>query len=630
MKFQLHLVAVLSLLASLLPAQTFPTGFSSELLVQGLSEPDGLAWLPDGRLLIVEQRTALVKVWIGGTTATSIGTIPNVRSTGNEQGLLAIAVDPQWPARNYIYVWYNTTVSANIRLSMFAVNGDLSNPASANLTLGTAYHILTDTQDNASNHNGGAIRFGPDGNLYLSVGDDASGCNAQNTSTGLGCLMRLNVSSLPGAGSGPPAKSVIAAPGNPFTTPVNGNATLVWAYGFRNPYRHHIDPVTGKIYVADVGLNTVEEIDEVNASTSPGGQNFGWPYIEGNVTGTGCGGSTPVNVAPIATLNHSTGAASIMSMGVYHNTPSGIYNFGPSYEGDYFFNDYFSGTLRRLKLTGSTWAIAPAVPGQPNATEWGTGFTSVPDTLIGPDGALYYVTQFPGALRRLKPNTNSPQLTIVQGNGQAANAGRQCYTPLKVRLATFGGTPIANAPVTFTVTAGGGSVSTATVTTDAQGFAQTNYTMAAAYSSNPAITVSSPGAASVPFNLVWRGITVSYVPAIAFISATVRHSQVNSPITFAFDAPVASPFVTTNFNDIWTSVLAPLPSFGAFDGLGLVGPADPLIKTAAASPIWTKTQFGLPIFGGLTLRFQAYALDTALLPSDAAIMVSNFVDVTLN
>lgn len=205
LKFRACVVA-LAALVSLASAQTLPSTFFHDTLVPGLNEPVGLASLPDGRLLIIEQRTAMIKVWTGGATASSIGTVPGVNSVGNEQGLLAIAVDPGWPARPYLYVWFNSNASANMRLAMFTVSGDLTNPISTNLTIGSQYNIVTDVPDAASNHNGGALRFGIDGKLYLSIGDDASGCPAQNISSKVGCVWRMEVSGLPGAGAGPPRR----------------------------------------------------------------------------------------------------------------------------------------------------------------------------------------------------------------------------------------------------------------------------------------------------------------------------------------------------------------------------------------------------------------------------------------
>src|SRR4029079_10063408 len=123
--------------------------------------------------------------------------------TGAERGLLSIAVDPGWPARPYVYVHHTQTGNV-IRILRFTATGDLSNASSTNLTLGSAYTVLGNLQDNAFNPNGGTLRFGNDGMLSLSLGDDATGCPAQDSTQLLGCILRFDVSRLPAGAGGPP------------------------------------------------------------------------------------------------------------------------------------------------------------------------------------------------------------------------------------------------------------------------------------------------------------------------------------------------------------------------------------------------------------------------------------------
>jgi glucose/arabinose dehydrogenase len=619
--------ACLLLIAVAAPAQTLPTNFFNDALVTtGLTEPSGMCFLPDGRILVCEQRTAAIKVWAGGATMSTLGTVPGVNSSGNEQGVLSVVADASWPARPYIYVWFDSNASSNLHLAMFTVSGDVSIPTSTNLTLGAQYNIITDVPDVAPNHNGGSLRFGNDGKLYLSIGDDASGCPAQDPSSFVGCVLRLDVSSLPGVGAGPPAKSTLIPAGNPFSGPTD-NARLCWAYGLRNPFRFHIDPVTGWLYIADVGQNLWEEVDECTT----GGQNFGWPWLEGNAAYSTCTGTQPSSVAPIVVWPHS-GSAAIIGLGRYRNPVSGAWAFGSSYEGDYFYTDYYYGIIRRLKWTGSAWVTPAQVAGQPNATDWATGFASISDAARGPDGALYYLKQFgPGSLNRIRSNPNAPTLSIVSGNNQPGNAGRALSNPLVARLMTVSGSPIANTTVNFIVTAGGGSVNPASVLTDSQGYAQTAYTMGATYLGNPTINATSSGATAVTFSEVWRGLTVSYSSAFNFISITVRHSQTNSPVTLCWQTPPPTgPYVTTNWGSVWTSVLSPVAGFGALDGLGLLGPPNPAIRTPANSTTWTYSASGLPPQGMVPFLFQAYAVDTSLYPTDPAFMISNTVTVTIN
>ena len=614
-----ELACVVALLAPVVVAQTpSVAGFADEAYITGLSQPAGMAFLPDGRVLICEQVTAAIKVSTGAATATC-GTVPNV-TTGSERGLLAIAVDPQWPTRNVIYVWYSRT-GGTMYLSMYTMNGDLAVPTSTNLTLGNRYDILTDPPDNAFNHNGGSIRFGTDGLLYLSIGDDASSCNAQTLSTLAGCVLRLDVSGIaPGSVGGPATKStLIPAGGNPWNSG-SDNQKLHFVKGLRNPFRFHIDSVTNNLYIADVGQNAWEEISEVVNNNSQ--VNLGWPWYEGNAlfSGTGaCGGiGATVATFPIATLSHGTGAGSIMSMTRYRNVLNGLLSFGATYEGDYFYTDYYEGTLRRLTFNGTTWS-AP--------TTFGTGYVNVSDAAIGPDGGLYYVKQFPGSVRRLKSTANLPTVTIVSGNAQAVNAGLGFFLPLKVQVTQFGA-PAANLPVTFTSTAGGSTLPPMPILTDANGFAEVTPVASATFVANPQITATTPGANTVTFTAVWRGLTVTYSSAANFIQAITRHSQANSPVTLAFDLQVPTPFLVLPWGSIWTSILQPAPTCGAFDGLGLLGTPNPAAKTSAGLT-YIVTQLNLPIFGGLPLTLQSYALDTAK-TGDQVIMISNKVDVVLN
>jgi hypothetical protein len=437
-------------------------------------------------------------------------------------------------------------------------------------------------------------------------------------------ILRLDVSALPLAGPGPPPKTLLVPPGNPVPGPTD-NDKLTWAYGLRNPFRMHVDSVTGNLYIGDVGQNAWEEYDEGTV----GGINYGWPWFEGNVSFTSCGGAPPSAVFPIAVYPNSGGASVISFGGRYRNPPGPApFAFGPDYEGDVFFSDYFAGFVRRLKFNGTTWVTPPAVPGQPNATNWAMGIGAAADAIVGPDGAIYYSKQFPGSVRRLKQDPNAPVLTEISGDNQPGNAGQALFDPLVVRVTTISGNPVANAAVTFAVTAGGGSVGPQPVLTDPNGFASTTYTLSTTFVANPVITATHPGTIPVTFNSVWRGLTVNYIGFLNFLSATLRHSETSSPFTIAIDAPTPVPWLSTPFGDIWTSILSPSPFLGVLDGLGLVGPPDPAFVTDPGAPIWSFSSFAIPPTG-LTHVIQAYAIDTALFPAPQSILISNPVTITL-
>jgi glucose/arabinose dehydrogenase len=314
---------------------------------------------------------------------------------------------------------------------MFPVSGDLSDPASDSLIISGAgrYNILTDLPDNANNHNGGTLRFGPDGRLYLSLGEDAVPCAAQDSSGLRGMILRLAVDSLPGAGAGPAPKSSITPPNNPFVASTNANARLCYCFGLRNPFRFNIDPPTGDLFIADVGQNTWEEV----SLSESGGENFGWPFREGPAVRTQAGCSEPGGpgaasyTAPIAYYDRTGFTASVISGGIYRpkNYPLD-FSFPPEYTGDGFYADYYQGFLRRIKKSGAVWITPPPVPGQPNANDWANGLQSPSDFQVGPDGALYYISQFVS----FTPNTGSlhrighrPQLPTLSGWGMAGLTG---------------------------------------------------------------------------------------------------------------------------------------------------------------------------------------------------------------
>jgi glucose/arabinose dehydrogenase len=400
--FASAVLATLTLAASTLAhagAGTVPTGFSDSLMLGGLSFPVAITSLPDGRVLVTEQFSAKIRLIVNGALSSTdpVCTVPDVRDNpGSEQGLLGIAVDPGWPARPYVYVHYDAASSPTIHLARFTVTGDLGFTGNGALSIDPASRrdLLVTIPDNASNHNGGTLRFGPDGKLYDSLGEDAQQCAAQDTTALQGKILRLDVSAVPAGPGGPPAQSVITPADNPFVLSPNANERLVWTLGLRNPFRFTID-ADGTLFIADVGENVWEEIDRVPT----GGLDMGWPIFEGHVShgtcpGVGTAGMTP----PIYDFQHVAGSYAVIGGPVYRApgcAPNGT-NFPSAYLGDYFFGEYYHGFLRRLQGSGNSWALATAVPGQPNATDWGTGFDAVSDWMVGCDATLWYCRQAVG------------------------------------------------------------------------------------------------------------------------------------------------------------------------------------------------------------------------------------------
>ncbi len=372
-------------------APVVPDGFADTVVLDGLSLPVGMAFLPDGRLLVIEQKTAQVRLAIDPSSgvANPIGTIPNVNVSGTERGLLGIAVDPQWPTRPYIYT-HSTNADGHIHISRFTLTGDLTNHAGGALALnpGSEYVVVGNGPDAADIHNGGTVRFGPDHMLYATIGEDNAKCLAQDSTSLHGVVMRLDVSQLP-AGTGTAPRALVVPADNPFAAAADSNLRIVWAFGLRNPFRLQLDPVTGVAYISDVGESTWEELDRAES----GGLDFGWPLREGPADfSSGCTGGPPTTLTdPIFSYNHSVtgGSAVIITAGAYRPPATGT-AFPTSYWGDVFAEDFYAGMLWRLHDTGNGWVVADPVPGQSNAQYWGTGYDVVSDWAVGPDGALWY------------------------------------------------------------------------------------------------------------------------------------------------------------------------------------------------------------------------------------------------
>ncbi len=395
------LPAVLIALAAPLLAQTLPLGFQVDVLAQNQHGPIGLDLLPDGRVLFVEQDTGAVKVLANGSVAT-IGTVSGL-AVSYSRGLLAIAVEPQWPARPFLYTLHTDAVAGDHRIVRRTVSGSLADGNSTNLVLGQAYVVLTGIPDAQPVHDGACLRFGADGLLYASFGDDTDNCASQDPTRLHGKLVRLDVATLPAVGSGPAPRTALVPAGNPFPGP-GDIAPLVWAIGLRNPFRFHLDSASGAVFVADVGEDQLDEIDRL----SSGGSNLGWPWQEGNLPHAGCAGSAPATMAPVAVQALGPGFTALISMGVYRVAAAAPFAFGPAYDGCYFYTDHFTGRIWCLAPTANGYAPAPRQPGQPNAQLWADGLPWIVDAVVGRDGALYFCERQDsthGSIRRLRPGS---------------------------------------------------------------------------------------------------------------------------------------------------------------------------------------------------------------------------------
>jgi glucose/arabinose dehydrogenase len=261
------------------PAWGGATTLTTERVASGLARPVYVTHAPCDydRVFIVEARsgsTGRIRILDISQSppvllATPFLSINNV-ATGNEQGLLGLAFHPDYLSNGYFYVNYTRASDGATVIARYTVSGS---PSSSNLAnAASAFTIMTIAQP-FTNHNGGWLQFGPDGYLYIALGDGGNACdpsqNAQNLNSRLGKMLRIDVDG-----------------GSPFVSPLDnpfvGVAGLdeIWAYGLRNPWRCDFDELTGDLYIADVGQFEVEEINFQPAS-SVGGENYGWDCMEG-------------------------------------------------------------------------------------------------------------------------------------------------------------------------------------------------------------------------------------------------------------------------------------------------------------------------------------------------------------
>jgi glucose/arabinose dehydrogenase len=315
--------------------------------VTGLSSATAFAQTPDGRLLACEQGGALRVVKNGALLAT-----PAHRFTvdaNGERGLIGVALHPDFAHNGQVYVHYTSPAGgAHGRISRLVMPGDASDGSEAVL-------VELPLLSSATNHNGGALHFGPDGKLYVGIGENADPAQAQDLSRPFGKLLRFNDDgSVPGD--------------NPFFATQGGIARAVWAYGLRNPFTFAFQPDTGRLHINDVGQSSWEEID-----VGQRGANYGWPASEGP------DGVTATVTAPLASYPHSGGGELVgfcIAGGAFYPASGG--SFPAAYAGSYFFADYVSRWVGRLD-PAQGWS----------ASKFATLTDGPVDLLVGGDGALY-------------------------------------------------------------------------------------------------------------------------------------------------------------------------------------------------------------------------------------------------
>ncbi len=414
----------LGVLAALVVASAAPAFAATTLSVQqvasGFARPVFIGSPPgDPRLFVVEQRAAdargRIKIIKNGATLPTPFLVTAPLATGNEQGLLGLAFPPDFATSGVFYINYTSAGGAGTtRLARHHVS--VGNPDRAD-SLGEVFFSLTQP---FTNHNGGYLGFGPDGYLYVPLGDggDAGdpGDRAQNLNSYFGKILRLDVSG---------ATGYTVPPSNPYVG-VAGTLPEIFSSGLRNPFRCSFDRVTGDLLIGDVGQLTWEEIDFAKAPDRGRGVNYGWKCWEGNHF-YGVSTTTPCTscsqnacfVFPSFEYDHGAGRCSVTGGYVYRGCAI------PDLQGTYFFADYCGGQLYTGRFAGD---VLTGVTDRNAELVAGTGFTIDQVSSFGEDafGELY-ICDLGGQVYKIIPRTavaeaDQPVLSVLTSSGDVLGA----------------------------------------------------------------------------------------------------------------------------------------------------------------------------------------------------------------
>ncbi len=341
------------------------------------NQPVGLYSPNDGtdRIFVVEQ-PGVIRVFNNSITSVSSSSFLDISNRvvyGGEQGLLGLAFHPNYKLNGYFFVDYVANNPLRTVISRYRVSA--GNP---NLAQSDSEYVLLEISQPFSNHKGGQLAFGPDGYLYLGMGDGGSEGdplgNGQNLSTLLGKILRIDVNS-PSAG-----RNYTVPSDNPFVGNALGYKEEIYAYGFRNPWRFSFDPPTSRLWVGDVGQDRMEEIDLVEK-----GKDYGWNIMEGTLPYVG-GNETGLEL-PIWEYSHDVGNA-IIGGYVYHGSAT------PVLTGAYVYGDYG---------TGKIWALTLSATGVPTNTLLTDSSLVVSSFGVDARGEIY-VCAFDGKIYRFNQN----------------------------------------------------------------------------------------------------------------------------------------------------------------------------------------------------------------------------------
>jgi glucose/arabinose dehydrogenase len=380
----------------LLIAGTLPNGFAEQRVGVGL---DGtcVAYAPDGRVFVTQKKGVVNIIKNGVMLPTPFIDVQSRVDNRNERGLQSMVFDPDFATNGYIYLYYCLINADRNIVTRVTANGDVA-------VAGSEVVIVQLEMLPGSIHNGGGLFF-KGGKLFIATGEGSNASFAQSFSSLLGKVLRIN-------------KDGSIPTDNPFYQSLTGQFRLIYALGFRNPFRASVQPGTERVFINDVGGTQAEEINELIA-----GKNYGWPIVEGKITTQ----VPPANYQdPLYAYNHSQGCA--IAGGTFYNP--GNTNFPSKYVGKYFFGDYCSNYIRVLDpatgLVTETFATNVNRP---------ISFT------VGNDGSFYYLAR--GGL---------------EGGSTDANTQSCCGEVWKVNFTNSGVPTISAHPHNQTVSIGGSAV----------------------------------------------------------------------------------------------------------------------------------------------------------------------------
>jgi len=347
-----------------------PSAVAFDPVVTGLDRPVDVAWQHDNSTMYVVEQPGKVVPVRNGVVGAPVVDLGGEVSTGSEQGLLGLAFHPTRPLAYADY----TNLDGDTVIAEFPVNDDGTFLTSSRRT------VLTVHQPYA-NHNGGNVVFGPDGLLYIGMGDGGSALDparrALNPASQLGKILRIDP---------------VIHGDRPYTVPADnpfrstaGAAPEVWSIGLRNPWRFGFDPSNGDLWIADVGQNKWEEVDVARAADGAGrGANFGWSALEGTHRANADQPTTGA-IAPVYEYPHGADGCSITGGAVYRGSALA------SLRGWYVFSDYCSGHVRAIPAAaGAAIAVVP--------------LGTVPNTSAirnAPDGEVYVLSISQGTVFRI-------------------------------------------------------------------------------------------------------------------------------------------------------------------------------------------------------------------------------------